>query len=102
MKSDFKDGDAKILDCAHDFGAHLFVRIRDRWVMVTVIDVPEAQRAGARKVGMGALMCSIHQGVTHCFCGQALDGTAPVRNYVRGRNAPADELLDDLVRSGRV
>ena len=88
----------KILDCPHGFGVHTYILIGDKWHMVTVQDVPNntfIERDG-KKAKIGSMTACMP--VKFCAgCGQKLDDTAPVRNYVPGSNVPLDERAQKLL-----
>lgn len=90
--ADLRDGEAKILDCPHEFGNFAYVYAGGEWTLFAFIDMPPG--------GKGGCLTTAMRGVTHCFrCGQDLNDNPPVRNYVLGRNIPLDEHLTKLLEA---
>jgi len=81
-----EDGDAKILDCPHEFGNVRYVFFDNRWRMVMMINRPEIG-----KVFAGG------ENANHCHvCGRALySPDTRIRNHVLGALPVLDVFIQD-------
>ena len=88
----------KILDCPHGFGVHTYARVGTKWHMITVQGLPKhttVEHEGTKRA-IASMIAAIP--VKFCAgCGQKLDKTAPVRNYVAGNNIPLDERVQKIL-----
>ncbi len=81
--------DLAILDCPHVFDGRIYVRTPGGWLLITFANKPEG--------GCNVMATHPKRPPAFCdICGQALDDSAPTRNYVVGGNVPVDEHLQML------
>jgi len=98
-KQDLTRG-CRFLDCPHGFpGNFRYVRVSGQWFLFSWTELPEAlciERKG-EKITIRAML-NTEAAVTHCFkCGQVLDKTAPLRNYIPTENPVIDERVQAIL-----